>query len=377
MVFPVTKNVALLLASVLIALGGIGAEAWTSTAIEVPALHIHLWDTQASKSRTWKNAVYIKHTDDAPGGVSFLDEKSVLTYHVVSTAELAQRHNLAEAGSHRLDVQIFDLASSRMLRQKSWPTRRNWSFALGTARGFLVRRENELASYNANFEQVAQILIAPQTGGVSLVRISPSGETVMVNKLSRFASEIDIYDATTLRSRYSFQLRPSNSYSTSDTALISPDIANQHVLLRPFESDSWKEVGVPARRGCVASPVFATDSTIVNALCDVLVLSTSGRVLLRDLPQQTSNDEIAISRSGQFIAVALATGKGGGFWDTNIRTVALNVSVYSIEKQRSILNVPLSPMPVKNCDFALSPDGSKLAILSDGDLSVYSVPPPN
>jgi hypothetical protein len=39
-----------------------------------------------------------------------------------------------------------------------------------------------------------------------------------------------------------------------------------------------------------------------------------------------------------------------------------------------VLTAEVSPLPKRDYDFSLSPDGSKLAILNDRKVSVYSVP---
>lgn len=48
--------------------------------------------------------------------------------------------------------------------------------------------------------------------------------------------------------------------------------------------------------------------------------------------------------------------------------------MYDLLQKKRILFVNIDPLPKNDYDFALSPDGSKLAILNDRNVSVCSVP---
>jgi Tol biopolymer transport system component len=74
------------------------------------------------------------------------------------------------------------------------------------------------------------------------------------------------------------------------------------------------------------------------------------------------------------IAVSLVEGKGGGFFDTDVRRIGNQIAVYDLSSRERVLTVDVVPLPKNAYDFALSPDGSKLAILNDRKVSVCSVP---
>jgi hypothetical protein len=50
--------------------------------------------------------------------------------------------------------------------------------------------------------------------------------------------------------------------------------------------------------------------------------------------------------------------------------------VYDLRRKQRVLTVDVDPLPKNGYDFALSPDGSKLAVLNGRRASVYSVPVP-
>ncbi len=51
----------------------------------------------------------------------------------------------------------------------------------------------------------------------------------------------------------------------------------------------------------------------------------------------------------------------------------LEVCVYDIERKRIIFAVPVAPLPQHKLGFALSPDGSLLALQSDNLLRVWTL----
>lgn len=60
--------------------------------------------------------------------------------------------------------------------------------------------------------------------------------------------------------------------------------------------------------------------------------------------------------------------------ETQVSITTTQIAVYDLTLKRRILTVNVDPLPKNDYDFALSPDGSKLAILNDRRVSVYSVP---
>jgi hypothetical protein len=56
--------------------------------------------------------------------------------------------------------------------------------------------------------------------------------------------------------------------------------------------------------------------------------------------------------------------------------LALNIAVFDIARKTGVLKGKVDPLPRNDYDFALSPDGTKLAVLNDRVLSVYSIPAP-
>ncbi|HKF03622.1 MAG TPA: hypothetical protein VKB49_14990, partial [Candidatus Sulfotelmatobacter sp.] len=86
----------------------------------------------------------------------------------------------------------------------------------------------------------------------------------------------------------------------------------------------------------------------------------------------------AVAQKEQRVAVSLHTVevKKHLLTEPSSRATAIHIAVYDLSQKKRILTVSVAPLPKNDYDFALSPDGSKLAVLNDRRASVYSVPVP-
>jgi hypothetical protein len=55
------------------------------------------------------------------------------------------------------------------------------------------------------------------------------------------------------------------------------------------------------------------------------------------------------------------------------RVTAIQIRVYDMAVKKEIFTVGVSPLPRRYYDFALSPDGSRLAVLNDRKVTVWAV----
>jgi hypothetical protein len=83
-----------------------------------------------------------------------------------------------------------------------------------------------------------------------------------------------------------------------------------------------------------------------------------------------------VSQKERFIAIALAhlQMKKHILSEASISITARIIGVYDLSERKWVFTADVIPLPNNDYDFALSPDGSKLAILNDRKISVYAVP---
>jgi len=126
------------------------------------------------------------------------------------------------------------------------------------------------------------------------------------------------------------------------------------------------------------SAALADDSSIILAGGGPSVsFVVGGKVLWKDVFNKKSDvvsNHVEVSADGRFIAVAVKKFKGGSqFLDIPRMLKSIRVVVYVAKSGRKALEVPIDPTRSSSSfDFALSPSGDILAILSDGFLEIVA-----
>jgi hypothetical protein len=206
-------------------------------------------------------------------------------------------------------------------------------------------------------------------------------------------SHLDVWDSNLSKSKYSWdetKQRDSlaHSYSISDAGIAAMDIVQRDIAVTQFGSTVWKTLDVRAIQRdpeafCANFPTLVTDTWLVDVCSSgLLLISTDGRVLMTDpldemiSPTHPPNRNIATSQNGRVIAVSLDSmekRKRARTKDTE-RRLSTHLVLYDLNLRKRVLSVSVTPLPGLDYDFALSPDGSKLAVLNARGVSVYSVP---
>jgi len=107
-------------------------------------------------------------------------------------------------------------------------------------------------------------------------------------------------------------------------------------------------------------------------------MTTGGELIFQDAfgKYESLEEKTAVAQNGTAIAVCLNRRKGSDFWDTGsgLQIIAMHVLVYDLMLKKRVFTFELAPLPRADLDYALSPDGSRLAVLYDRRLTVCSVP---
>ncbi|MHB1938325.1 MAG: hypothetical protein ACYCOR_17325 [Acidobacteriaceae bacterium] len=341
--------------------------------------------------------------DSNRAGLSFLDDESLLVYEVNQTGQLASRESPEIASAFRLHVSLVDVRSGRLILSREWGTRLHSTAIQVTTGGVLVKTGGIVKLYSPDFAQARDLPFALDPNGSYFTSVSASGKTIVIShyfqKEHNYISHLDVLDANTLKIRRSWdQDPPIFHFSMSDERF-----ATAHdgvVAMTKFERAGRSTVVTvlgALKQGCAAGgvgPSVVSDELIVLRDCkEVLLLTVAGVAHSLDAFNGRGSTAVPGNRCKPYNAgisgkVAVASG-GARFvaltlpvlkikkpllaeWRTCLD--GLKIAVYDLTLKRRILVVDIDPLPKNDYDFAMSPDGSKLAVLNDRDVSIYSVP---
>jgi hypothetical protein len=220
----------------------------------------------------------------------------------------------------------------------------------------------------------------PRPEDTYTVTVSASGKTILINRHDEHSSHFEVLDGETLKVRQVWSEAPPlrRLYSSSDSSIAAADFNQEHILFSEFGSARWKVIAGRPELTCIGLPTLVTDSSLLNGCKEFSYLSSDGSLIFQDgFPKgEALVRKIAVAQNGKAVAVSLDRTKGSDFWDTGkgIKLVATYVLVYDLPLRKRSLTVEMNPLPETNYDFALSPDGSRLAILNDRRVTVCSVP---
>jgi len=324
-------------------------------------------------------------------GVIFLDDRRLVVYETESTNKLSSRTNPDISSAFQLHALVIDAATGTLLFTKDWGARSHDSSIQVTTGGILVRTGDVLRILASDFAEIRRLTFQdssdrhdPTHCDRRIISVSPTGKTLLLNcyNTTLHFSHFELWDGNTFRQIKVWSEAPLlHQYSISDLGIASTDSNQQHVLFTKFGSGQWESIGKGLEVGCVFLTVFLNDDILVKGGCNKLVLmSVEGNVLMtghHEKRESLGGDKIVVAQGGGVLAASLVQAKGGGFFDTDVRRTSMGVAIYNSSLKKRVLTVKVAPLPKSYYDFALLPDGSKLAILNDRKVSVYSVPVPS
>jgi hypothetical protein len=356
-----------------------GIAASPSCLAERPNAPTPLWSANVIQNLTGaRHPDAPKLVDRNRAGVTFLDNETLLVHEVdLDTTQLSSRQNPDVSSPFRLHISVLNARSGKLLLANDWGTSVHNSSVDVVKGGILVRTGPTLRLLTHSLIEVQKVTFHndPEEGAtrwdILLISVSPTGNTVLINRISQRArvSHFDVLDGTTLRSRYSWDESPAlyNSYSVSDTAIVADDFHRKNVIRTEFGTKQWKPLGVEFKNKCLGLATFLSDHQLEHACEQGAHADEKG---LSELQR------ITVSQDGKVIAESLGDLeiKKHILSEASVRLIAMRTVVYDLSQKKRVLVLPVDPLPKNDYDVSLSSDGSRLAVLNDRDVSVYSIP---
>src|SRR6185437_2638436 len=258
-----------------------------------------------------------------------------------------------------------------------------------------------------------------------IISVSPTGQTVMLNcaHTSDYStlvhgdrttlvphnfSRLEVLSGKTFQPEYTWTESPplyDRGYWISDNMIVTggEKAATRQIISKQFGDGNWHSAPVEMHREAegqspIAEPGGGTSVTDESFPCicygGVSLISTSGHILAtHTLPNSIddharsrivgqgsrfANNPLVVPLGGKFIVVSWDRWeiKEHLFTEYSDRHISTQILVCDSLLRSCPLTVDVNPIPHfgGDYDFALSPDGSKLAVLNGRDVSVYSVP---
>lgn len=280
---------------------------------------------------------------------------------------------------------------------REWGTRSAGTAIIANHRGVIVRTGETIRLLSSDFVELQKVQLQDiDHGGEDVLadwdmHISASRRSVLFNhyqvnlekkaSLSRF----NVLDGDSFDLKHTWMETPAlhdTAVSISDKAIayVKHIHGRDRIFISEFARGNWKPLWDHPGEDCYDSNVFALigDKSFIYA-CREFSLVSDGHTLMRDKfgrGEWPVSGKLSVADNGRFIAISLSRIKTIHDVDLNPvdRLSELRVVVYDLVLKKRIQTVDISPLPQHYYDFALSPDGSELAILNDRNVSVCELP---
>jgi hypothetical protein len=346
-----------------------------------------IWSTEVLVELGRGRSDVTRFPDTGRAGVVFTSDSHLIVYEVGHDVGQPSAHTTAEIlRPFVLRLQLLDSASGKVTLRTEEKTRAQDTAVFATAAGLLVKTGSLMKLLSADLAQDRDVSFAIDRNSGVRVTVSASGKTIMLNdviqdSLNHFHSHFTVLDAAMAKVRYSWNESPPlyHHYSISDEGIAAVNLVGNFIAVAGFGTSKWTRIGEPV--GLCASmnmPTLYSDQQFVYGCDKLIAMSIDGHVLMTDsFPSgDASSDMTTVAQDGRFVAVSLNTieVKKHFLAEPSVRVTATHIVVYDLTLKKQILTVNVNPLPKNDYDLALSPDGSKLAILNDRKVSVCAVP---
>lgn len=289
-------------------------------------------------------------------------------------------------GTSDVHLVVVDAASGKITAAKHWPGNEDPSVSATPSGKILYEGDSQLVLYTSSLEVVGSLPTEKMQNGqhVFLHYVnSADGQYVLLEDGDKAPYTETLIDAETLR--------PIRSW-TSDfhvNAFFGGHFARweldedsqQRAFYVKADGAAWEKIY--AGSGCREpndSAEFATDQEIAIAFCNKIVLvDLRGNVIFaKEFSKKHELNDLRAAAHGKRVAISDAKLKRDPFWtgDPGYEEVHPTLIICDTQDGQAIWNLVLNPKHEQpfGYDYALSEDGSQLALLLHGVLEMYRMP---
>jgi len=314
--------------------------------------------------------------DDDKKRLAFIDEKSLVVY-ISHFQPQSQKDGLPE--SRDMEALFVDTRSGALISRKTWPTiKRRWlnerwdtqARIMAVHGGFLVHAGNSLMLYSVDQKKKGELPL--EIGSRWAAVVPPLGRTIHLQRIDGDEAEGDWFASDTLtklRSQHEIE----GITSASDQAVVTK-LAHCLQLQAVGESPRNLCCSDPCRLGL---PEFLSEAEVLSVYRNGFsVLTTSGEKLWSQETPDGKNRFIEShtrSLNGNRFALSLRGDRHTVFDLVKVPNGELAIFVYDHSTRTQVFHLTLGRV-AELVHFALSPDGSTLALLVGETVRVYKIP---
>jgi hypothetical protein len=282
---------------------------------------------------------------------------------------------------------LLDPITGSVRGQRTWGNAGNWNALLPLENGsFLIQDDVWLKIYSGEVKEIASKRLEVLGDLLPRFSVSPSGHSLyefqdLYDVHRGWLTRIDLLDQTTLLTKQ-FKVTPGHQYETvSDNQVVYLPTALKGALhLFVYRIDDSPPVKRPelfdqnsstakllSKSGCESATFINNAVLVISGGCPSLMLIRSGEEVAEiDSPEYRIGREIRPSSDGQRFAFSRTRMK-----ERPSRITYAELCVYDLAARRIVFTTAVSPLPQHKFAFAISPDGSLLALQTDGLLRVW------
>ncbi|HEV2388093.1 MAG TPA: hypothetical protein VGS20_12650 [Candidatus Acidoferrales bacterium] len=276
---------------------------------------------------------------------------------------------------------LLDVRTGRVLGEREWSVLMSRVGLLATREGkFAVRTNNALTLYSGRFQAVARLATPVPSPAFDqwTIGVTPDRNLVVVQHYTREKTDIRWLDSASLAPRRSWS-STSEKFEDDWDSLRFSDTLMARVRLAGIEV---REIGGPWTLAFGAGPGFAGQLSARFLTADALLVSEG-----RSLSVVRSDADILLAQpldEGEFIAAGAARSSADGrrfalpvaaYNATGAQLALERIVVYDWSSRRWLCQLDNRRPGFKGVwAFALSPDGSSVALASGGAVRLYRLP---